>query len=156
MAAHLEQIKIFSTTNKYNCILICCIFDNLHHIVTQTVHHYKFLLVISEVLMGVNIKNMVFWDMTPCRLANNSNNLEESLSSISLCSEDGSRRLLRKRWQLSTKLHGITSQNSIKISPCTLLTPKTFTIGNLVIPVLVHKHHTMNMNGRVDVQFFTF
>jgi hypothetical protein len=66
-------------------------FDNLHHIVTQTAHHYIFLLVISEFLMVVNIKIMVFWDVTSCRLANSTSNLEEPFSSIFLCSEDDSR-----------------------------------------------------------------
>lgn len=78
-------------------------------------------ILIFEVLMVVNIKIMVFWNVLLCSLVGRHQNFRGTCClnlhgrsvGVTLLSWRWRQQLLSKYWYLSTRLCGITSQNSI-------------------------------------------
>jgi hypothetical protein len=71
-----------------------------------------------EVLMAVSIKISVFSDMTPCSLADRHQRFGRGYNentSHKLCrlSQLAQQRVPPSRWNLSTRLYGVTSQNTV-------------------------------------------
>jgi N-acyl-D-aspartate/D-glutamate deacylase len=70
-----------------------------------------------DVLIVVAVKNAVCWDVILCRLVD-TNRLEKTATSISRdYPQDGGSRFLCNSGKVSTRLQGVTSQQTVLFNP---------------------------------------